>query len=200
LILFPRRGCGIPIATPAYDQEATEKVNETVIRLSRLADYGVVLMTRMAQDANGAGQCDTQGVHTAVGLSECTGIPTPTVSKVLATLCRQGVLRSVRGAHGGYTLNCTPRDITVAQIIAAIDGPIALTQCIEEGPGVCGVESLCLTRRGWQLINQAVSNALQNVTLADIVDVPLFPELSAAAPGANATAPSSTAPNSKSAE
>jgi FeS assembly SUF system regulator len=147
-----------------------------VIRLSRLADYGVVLMTRMAQDAQGDGRCNSQAVHTAVGLSECTGIPTPTVSKVLATLCRQGVLKSVRGAHGGYALTCPPSNITVAQIIAAIDGPIALTQCIEDGPGVCGVENLCLTRRGWKLINQAVSDALQGVTLADIVDVPMFPE------------------------
>jgi len=148
--------------------ETTEKVNETVIRLSRLADYGVVLMTRMAQDAT--------GVHTAVGLAETTGIPTPTVSKVLATLARQGVLRSVRGAHGGYALTAEPRNITVACIIAAIDGPIALTQCIEDGPGACGVESLCLTRRGWKLINQAVASALEGVTLADIVEAPMFPE------------------------
>jgi FeS assembly SUF system regulator len=168
-----------------------------VIRLSRLADYGVVLMTRMAQDAHGDAKCASQGVHTAVGLSECTGIPTPTVSKVLATLCRQGVLRSVRGAHGGYTLTCEPRQITVAQIIAAIDGPIALTQCIEDGPGACGVENLCLTRRGWKLINQAVSNALQGVTLADIVDVPMFPEIPAA-PGVKA--PAVPAAHSKSAE
>ncbi|MGE5540162.1 MAG: SUF system Fe-S cluster assembly regulator [Gemmatimonas sp.] len=161
-----------------------------MIRLSRLADYGVVLMTRMAQDAHhpgDGGEC--LGVHTAVGLAECTGIPTPTVSKVLATLCRQGVLKSVRGAHGGYTLTTAPRQITVAQIIAAIDGPIALTQCIEDGPGACGVENLCLTRRGWKLINEAVSSALQGVTLADIVDAPMFPEIPAAAPAANAPAP-----------
>lgn len=139
-----------------------------MIRLSRLADYGVALMTRMAQD--------TSGVHTAVGLAEVTGIPTPTVSKVLATLARQGVLRSVRGAHGGYALTCLPHEISVGRIIAAIDGPIALTQCIEDGPGVCGVESLCLTRRGWKLINQAVFNALDGVTLADIVGAPMFPE------------------------
>jgi len=148
--------------------ETYEKVNKSVIRLSRLADYGVALMTRMAQDAS--------GVHTAVGLAESTGIPTPTVSKVLATLARQGVLRSVRGAHGGYALTGLPHQISVACIIAAIDGPIALTQCIEDGPGACGVESLCLTRRGWKLINQAVFNALDGVSLADIVDAPLFPE------------------------
>lgn len=148
--------------------EPAEKVNESVIRLSRLADYGVVLMTRMAQHA--------AGVHTAVDLAETTGIPTPTVSKVLATLARQGVLRSVRGAHGGYALTGEPRTITVACIIAAIDGPIALTQCIEDGPGVCGVENLCLTRRGWKLINQAVASALEGVTLADIADAPMFPE------------------------
>jgi FeS assembly SUF system regulator len=132
-------------------------------------------MTRMAQDA--------AGVHTAVDLAEATGLPVPTVSKVLATLARNGALRSVRGAHGGYALSAPPTTITVARIISAIDGPIALTQCIEDGPGVCGVESLCLTRRGWRLINQAVSSALEGVTLADIADAPMFPE--PAAPVAN---------------
>jgi FeS assembly SUF system regulator len=144
-----------------------------MIRLSRLADYGVVLMTRMAQNAD--------GVHTAVGLAEATGLPVPTVSKVLATLARNGALRSVRGAHGGYVLSAPAINITVATIIAAIDGPIALTQCIEDGPGTCGVENLCLTRHGWRLINQAVSSALEGVTLADIVDAPMFPEPAAIA-------------------
>lgn len=139
-----------------------------MIRLSRLADYGVVLMTRMAQAP--------AAVHTAVDLAEATGLPVPTVSKVLATLCRSGALHSVRGARGGYSLAAPATEITVARIISAIDGPIALTQCIEDGPGSCGVESLCLTRRGWRLINQAVSSALESVTLADIVDAPMFPE------------------------
>jgi FeS assembly SUF system regulator len=163
--LFTAKGCAIDC--PSFDKTA-ESIGEFVIRLSRLADYGVVLMTRIAQRSD--------GVHTAVDLAEASGLPVPTVSKVLATLARNGALRSVRGAHGGYALAGTPHDITVATIISAIDGPIALTQCIEDGPGVCGVENLCLTRRGWKLINQAVSSALEGVTLADIADAPMFPE------------------------
>jgi FeS assembly SUF system regulator len=166
--LFRPAGCAIHSRQPL---ETAETIEEFVIRLSRLADYGVVLMTRMAQNAS--------GVHTAVGLAEATGLPIPTVSKVLATLTRNGALRSVRGAHGGYALAAPASQITVGTIISAIDGPIALTQCIEDGPGICGVENLCLTRRGWRLINQAVSSALEGVTLADIADAPMFPEPSA---------------------
>ncbi len=93
-----------------------------MIKLSRLADYGVALMTSMAED--------TDRVHNVFDMSVATGLPTPTVSKVLATLARNGLLLSVRGAKGGYRLGRMPQGISVADIIIAIDGPIALTQCL----------------------------------------------------------------------
>ncbi len=140
-----------------------------MIKLSRLADYGVALMTGMAED--------TDGVHNALDMSVATGLPTPTVSKVLATLARNGLLVSVRGAKGGYRLGRTPQGISVADIISAIDGPIALTQCMEHS-GDCEVESLCPSRRGWELINTTVREALEKVSLADIEDrMIMFPPL-----------------------
>ncbi|MDH3239721.1 MAG: SUF system Fe-S cluster assembly regulator [Alphaproteobacteria bacterium] len=135
-----------------------------MIKLSRLADYAVVLLTQMGSDA--------KGVHTAIGLAARTGLPVPTVSKVLATLARDGVVSSVRGAKGGYRLAATPERITVAQIIAAIDGPIALTQCVDRSADICTVETLCPSRAGWHKINEAVERALSEVSLAELMGTP----------------------------
>jgi FeS assembly SUF system regulator len=144
-----------------------------MIRLSRLADYAVLLMSRMATAPD--------AVHNALDIAQATGVPTPTVSKLLATLTRAGLLTSARGAKGGYTLAQPARAITVAKIIAAIDGPIAITSCLEH-PGSCGVETLCSSRNGWATINRAISNALEGVTLADLNAPMQFPPLSRPAP------------------
>lgn len=132
-----------------------------MIKLSRLADYAVVLLTQMGSDA--------KGVHTAIDLAATTGLPVPTVSKVLATLARDGVISSVRGAKGGYRLAALPERITVAQIISAIDGPIALTQCVDRTGDICTVETLCPSRAGWHKINEAVQRALSEVSLAELM-------------------------------
>ena len=142
-----------------------------MIKLSRLADYAVVLLTQMGSD--------TRAVHNALDLAERTGLPVPTVSKILATLARENVLVSVRGAKGGYRLAAAPGRITVAAIIAAIDGPIALTQCVDTA-GSCNVETLCPTRAGWHKINAAILGALTGVTLADLMTPP--PMFAAATP------------------
>ncbi len=136
-----------------------------MIKLSRLADYAVLLLTGMGSDP--------KAVHNALDLAERTGLPMPTVSKILATLTRDGVLASVRGAKGGYRLAAAPDRITVAAIIAAIDGPIALTQCVDTA-GSCNVETLCPTRAGWHKINDAILAALMDVTLADLIVPPAF--------------------------
>ena len=131
-----------------------------MIRLSKLADYGVVLMTRMASRP--------EGIHNTLDLSLLTGLPTPTVSKVLAKLGRHGLLRSVRGAKGGYRLAQSPQNISVADIISAIEGPIALTQCVEHTLGCCDIEPLCPSRYGGQVINDTVRRSLESVSLAEI--------------------------------
>ncbi len=131
-----------------------------MIRLSRLADYGVVLAGHMANRPD--------EFHNALELAERTLLPTPTVSKILAALGRGGVLVSHRGAKGGYRLAREPGRISVADIIAALDGPIALTLCIEHGDGACDVEAICPSRQGWHRINAALLKALQEVSLADM--------------------------------
>lgn len=131
-----------------------------MIRLSRLADYGLVLMGRMAMQP--------ATVHTAVGLAEDTQLPMPTVAKLLVRLTQSGLLISHRGAKGGYELARAPSAIAVAEIVVAVDGPIALTQCLEHGPGNCDVEPICPTRRGWNRLNDAVKRALADVSLAEL--------------------------------
>ena len=131
-----------------------------MIRLSRLADYGLVLMGSMAVQA--------ASVHTAVGLAEDTRLPMPTVAKLLVRLTQGGLLISHRGAKGGYELARVPSAITVADIVVAVDGPIALTQCLEHGAEPCDVEPICPTRRGWNRLNEAVKRALTEVSLAEL--------------------------------
>lgn len=133
-----------------------------MLRLSRLADYGVVLMSQMA--------ASRQDLHNAQTMADATQLPLPTVSKVLSVLARAGLLTTMRGAKGGFRLARSARQITVAEIISALDGPVALTQCIERGPGTCEVEGICSTRRGWQTINAAVQRALDGVSLAELVE------------------------------
>lgn len=131
-----------------------------MIRLSRLADYAVVLAGYMA------GEPET--FHNAYEVAQRTRLPAPTVSKILAALSRGGVLVSHRGAKGGYRLARRPSVISIAEIVGAVEGPIALTVCIEHGDGACDVESICPSRRGWHRINAALLKALQEVSLADM--------------------------------
>ncbi len=135
-----------------------------MIRLSRLADYGVVLTTHLARQP--------ERWLTAPELAGATMLPLPTVAKVLKLLAHDGVVGSHRGIKGGYQLARAPEAITVADIVAALDGPIALTECV--GAEGCGIESLCPTRVNWQTINRAVTAALASVTLADMAAPPAF--------------------------
>jgi FeS assembly SUF system regulator len=131
-----------------------------MIRLSRLADYAVMLMTHMANDR--------REVHNAFDIAAQTGLPAPTVAKVLAVLARGGLLVSQRGAKGGYQLARQPSDIPVSEIIVALDGPLALTSCIKPGTSTCGVETTCPSRYSLHRINDAVRRALADITLADV--------------------------------
>jgi FeS assembly SUF system regulator len=98
-----------------------------------------------------------------------TGVPHPTVSKVLKILAREGLLASHRGAKGGYSLARAPQDIPVIDVITALDGPIGITECIDDAPGECGQESVCRVKGNWQRINDAIRRALAEVTLAEMV-------------------------------
>ena len=95
-------------------------------------------------------------------------LPLPTVSKILKILSRSGVLDSHRGVKGGYSLANEPRDLSVAKLISVLDGPIAITECVDDTPGQCSQEAVCHIRGNWQRINTAVRDALEAISLADL--------------------------------
>lgn len=131
-----------------------------MIRLSRLADYGIVIMTSLARHPGRQ--------QTAAEIAAESAVAAPMASKILKTLARAGLLKSHRGAHGGYGLARAADRISVADVIIALDGPIALTACIEDGPGGCEIESLCVARSNWQRINDAVRAALDGISVDEM--------------------------------
>lgn len=151
-----------------------------MIRLSRMADYGVVVMTYMTMRRH-----ETQTTH-QVAVS--TGLPEATVGKLLKVFARDGLLDSHRGVHGGYQLTRRPEDVTVADIVTAVEGPIALTLCVDDHPGNCDVESLCPMRGGWNRINAALRDALESVSLAEMA----FPAMPPHEAGAARLAPAAS--------
>ena len=136
-----------------------------MIRITKLTDYGIVLLAHIAVDPE-------YRTHNVRDLALEAHLPMPTVSKLLKLLTRNGLLVSLRGAKGGYKLSRTPDEITVAQVIAAIDGPIAITDCSSSNTVKCELERLCPVRTNWQRINGAIRDSLENVTLADMTRRP----------------------------
>jgi FeS assembly SUF system regulator len=131
-----------------------------MIKVSKMADYAVVILTTLARS-------DAQ--MTAGGVSAKTGLPEPTVAKVLKLLSKENFLESIRGASGGYKLALAPEKITVAKIITSVDGPISLTSCVDGSEQTCGYESRCAVKGRWNNVNYAVRGALEGVTLADMM-------------------------------
>lgn len=142
-----------------------------LLRLSKLTDYAVVVLSRLAQDgaAPGIGR-----VLTAPGLAAATGIAEPTVAKVLKILGGAGLVEGVRGARGGYRLARPLQQVPLAEVIVAFDGPIALTACVDGGMGGCDAEAICPVRGRWDPVNDAIRRALSGITVADLAR-PRFP-------------------------
>ena len=131
-----------------------------MIKLSRLADNSIVLMTQLAARPGSLVQ--------APDMALVTGLPVPTVAKTLKRLSQAGLVESQRGTKGGYALVRDAAHIPVTEIIAAVDGPIALTDCTVNEDCLCEIEDLCPTRTNWKKINEAVVGALEGITLADM--------------------------------
>ncbi len=138
-----------------------------MLRLSRLTDYAVVVLSQMVEHRG--------SVMTALDLTDATVLPQPTVAKVLKLLARNEVIESRRGTQGGYVLDRAAVDVTVAEIITAIDGPVALTACVDEASGDCAVETCCPMRGRWDRLNTAVQAAFEGVSLAEILSVSAVP-------------------------
>lgn len=131
-----------------------------MIRLSKLTDYGLVLMSYVARSKSST-------LHTARDLAVESGLPVPTVGKLLRLLQQGGFLTSHRGIKGGYTLARNAREISVSEIIAAIEGPVALTDCSTDV--ICDFERGCPIKHNQQIINRVVKGALEKLTLHDLV-------------------------------
>jgi FeS assembly SUF system regulator len=131
-----------------------------MLRLSKLTDYATVILSFMAKN--------NERVCAAMELATATGIALPTVSKILKALVNAKVLISTRGAKGGYILANAPDKITVATIISALEGPIAVTECSISQQG-CEQAAGCNISGHWNVINRAIYNALESVTLADMI-------------------------------
>lgn len=134
-----------------------------MIKLSKLTDYAVVVLGRMAQG-------DSK-LQTASGLSEKTGLPEPTVSKVMKLLARGGLVVSTRGVNGGYSLARAPSDISMADVILALDGPVQLTSCVAGDEECCSHSPNCSMKGKWNPVNDAMKKALENVSLAQMIEV-----------------------------
>ncbi len=131
-----------------------------MLRMSKLADYGTVIMTYMAHEP--------ERVRSALEISVAVGLELPTVSKILKSLVHAKLLLSLRGVRGGYMLAHEPGDISLAEIIDAIEGyPMGLTEC-SSVPGVCSREALCTVRSKWRTISETIHGILGRMTLAEL--------------------------------
>jgi FeS assembly SUF system regulator len=130
-----------------------------MLRISKMTDYATVILARLA--------VAPERQFTAAQLSGQTHLAQPTVSKVLKLLLRRGLLHSTRGLHGGYRLARPAAEITAAQILDALEGPVALIECARHVHH-CSIESTCGVGRAWQRVSLAVRRVLEEITLVEL--------------------------------
>jgi FeS assembly SUF system regulator len=131
-----------------------------MLRVTRLTDYATVVLTALAAAPD--------VVHSAAELAERAGLEGTTVAKLLKPLAQAGLVAGFRGAHGGYRLARAAADISLIEIVEAMEGPLGMTECSIHA-GTCGIESSCGVRANWRRINDVVVDALRGVTLADML-------------------------------
>ena len=131
-----------------------------MLRISKLTDYGTVVLAHLAGDPG--------AVCSAAEVAAATGIAVPTVSKLLKSLARADLVTSTRGANGGYKLARGPREISAADVIDALEGPVSITEC-SASDSQCDYESVCNVGNSWQRINVAIRRALEEVSLIDLL-------------------------------
>jgi FeS assembly SUF system regulator len=134
-----------------------------MLRVTKLTDYATVVLTVLAARPG--------DVLSAADLAETSGLETPTVSKLLKPLAQAGLVSSLRGAHGGYRLSRDAAEISLIEIVEAMEGPLAMTECSQH-ENHCGIAHQCGVRSNWRLINDVVADALRGVTLAQMLKPP----------------------------
>ena len=139
-----------------------------MLRISKLTDYGTMILVHLAAPGRAvhAGHlCSASDVATG------TRLALPTVQKLLKLLARSDLVRSVRGAEGGYALARAPASITAAEILDVLEGPLSITEC-STADSRCELEDSCPVGGAWQKINRGIRGALDEITLADLAHPP----------------------------
>jgi FeS assembly SUF system regulator len=131
-----------------------------MLRISKLADYATLIMTQLAKEMDKLSSAST--------LAKVLQLSTPVVSKILKILGQAGLVSSVRGADGGYKLARPASEISLAEVVSALEGDLAFTECCSK-QSTCTLESSCGTKNHWKVINAAIYSTLAKVTLQDVV-------------------------------
>jgi len=131
-----------------------------MFKLSKLTDYAAIILSTLDK-----GQDVPVSVAT---IAETANLPEPTVSKVLKLLCKAGLVKSMRGATGGYRMNGTLDHISVLDLVIAIEGPLSIVACVDSAGEGCMLEQSCMMRGRWDPVNEALKDALGSVSLRDI--------------------------------
>ena len=131
-----------------------------MLRVTKLTDYASVVLTVLASDP--------AAVLSASELAERAGLEVPTVAKLLKPLAQAGLVEGFRGANGGYRLARDAADISLVEIVEAMEGPLGMTECSVHA-GQCGIEDSCGVRANWRRINDVVADALRGVSLAQML-------------------------------
>ena len=131
-----------------------------MLRISRLTDYGAVILAHLARN--------DAGPVSAAEVAAATGLALPTVSKLLKKLAKVEIVTSTRGSHGGYQLAREARAISAADVIDTLEGPVSITECSAHDSH-CDFEAVCNVGSAWQRINIAIRRALDEISLADLL-------------------------------
>jgi FeS assembly SUF system regulator len=135
-----------------------------MIRISRMADYALLVVFKMRS---------FDELITLSRLCELTNLSLPTIRKLMRALTQSNVVKSVRGSRGGYKLSSQPDQTSIAEVIEAIDGPIALTECAKSNGGDCQIANTCELKENWNIVNRLISDALHNVTIDAMGNMPI---------------------------
>ncbi|MGS1078289.1 SUF system Fe-S cluster assembly regulator [Pseudoxanthomonas beigongshangi] len=138
-----------------------------MLRVTKLTDYATVVLTVLAARPG--------EILSATDLADHSGLEPPTVSKVLKPLAQAGLVEGLRGVHGGYRLSRAAADISLIEVVEAMEGPLAMTEC-SQADSHCGIAHQCGARANWRLINDVVADALRGVTLAQMLHPPASPD------------------------
>ena len=155
-----------------------------MLKISKMADYGTLVLSAMVSDP--------ERIRSAGEIAALTGLPAPSVSKILKIFSRAGLVLSLLGAKGGYRLARPAAEISTAQVLQAIDGPIGMTECASN-PGHCSQESACRLRGNWQLVSRAIFQALDQISLSQMAQ-PAAEALTVFSPPHTVTGPAKRLP------